>query len=65
MSDVTYINIKGTSASKQAITFSCSEKFNCTGINTNEVGILGDGDFAYCKNAQGNFVATTPFINCN
>nr|GEU38910.1 probable polygalacturonase At3g15720 [Tanacetum cinerariifolium] len=65
VSDVTYININGTSASKQAITFSCSEKFNCTGINTNEVGIFGEDNFAYCKNAQGNFVATTPYVNCN
>ncbi|XP_042751987.1 probable polygalacturonase At3g15720 [Lactuca sativa] len=64
VSDVTYTNIHGFSATKQAITFNCSGKFKCTGIRTNNVRITGDGDFAYCENAEGRFVATTPSVSC-
>ncbi|KAI3792056.1 hypothetical protein L2E82_05925 [Cichorium intybus] len=65
VSDVTYTNIHGSSATKQAITFSCSEKFKCAGILTTNVGITGNGNFAYCKNVQGRFIATTPRVTCN
>ncbi|GJR17110.1 probable polygalacturonase [Tanacetum coccineum] len=65
VSDVTYTNIYGSSASKQAITFNCSGKYNCTGINTYNVGITGQDDFSYCKNAQGQFVSTTPNVICS
>nr|GEW70054.1 probable polygalacturonase At3g15720 [Tanacetum cinerariifolium] len=63
--DVTYTNIYGSSASKQAITFNCSRKYNCTGINTYNVGITGQDDFSYCKNAQGQFVSTSPNVICS
>ncbi|KAI3706825.1 hypothetical protein L6452_24817 [Arctium lappa] len=65
VSDVTYTNIHGSSASKQAITFNCSEKVKCTGIQTNGVHITGQDVVAYCVNAQGNFIKTTPHITCN
>ncbi|KAL8245088.1 hypothetical protein R6Q59_011346 [Mikania micrantha] len=65
VSDVVYMNIHGSSASKQAITFNCSGKFNCTGIITNQVRIMGHDDFSYCKNTKGKFVSTTPFVRCN
>ncbi|XP_071727464.1 probable polygalacturonase At3g15720 [Rutidosis leptorrhynchoides] len=60
VSDVTYNNIYGSSASTQAITFSCSAKYKCTGLRTTQVGITGQDDFAFCQNAQGRFVSTTP-----
>ncbi|KAI3706827.1 hypothetical protein L6452_24819 [Arctium lappa] len=65
VSDVTYININGTSATTQAITFDCSEKVMCTGIQTNGVHITGEDVVANCNNAQGNFIKTTPQITCN
>ncbi|CAH1451927.1 unnamed protein product [Lactuca virosa] len=65
VSDVTYMNIYGSSATQQAITFDCSGMFKCTGIVTNQVEITGDDAFAYCRNAEGNFVATTPNIICD
>ncbi|KAI3687725.1 hypothetical protein L1987_81427 [Smallanthus sonchifolius] len=65
VSDVLYMNIHGTSASKQAITFNCSGKFNCTGIQTYQVGITGADDFSYCKNAQGKFLYTNPTVTCS
>ncbi|KAL7596854.1 hypothetical protein Lser_V15G28201 [Lactuca serriola] len=64
VSDVTYTNIYGSSATKQAITFNCSGKYNCTEIVTNEVGITGLNEISYCQNTQGKFIDTTPPINC-
>ncbi|KVH90297.1 Glycoside hydrolase, family 28, partial [Cynara cardunculus var. scolymus] len=62
VSDVRYENIYGSSATTQAITFSCSGKYKCTGIQTNGVRITGHNDFAFCKNAQGRFIDTTPHL---
>ncbi|KAL7597103.1 hypothetical protein Lser_V15G28205 [Lactuca serriola] len=64
VSDVTYINVHGTSTNKQAITFNCSGRFKCTKITTNEVRISGENVFAYCNNAKGKFLATDPMVNC-
>lgn len=65
MGDVTYNNIYGSSASKEAIILNCSEKFNCTGINTNNVEITGYDVVAICSNVKGKFIDTTPEITCN
>ncbi|XP_071727456.1 probable polygalacturonase At3g15720 [Rutidosis leptorrhynchoides] len=65
VSDVTYNGIYGSSASKQAITLSCSENVNCNGIVTNRVGITGEDVYASCQNAHGNFIETSPEITCN
>uniref|UniRef100_A0A251SSD1 Putative glycoside hydrolase, family 28, Pectin lyase fold/virulence factor n=2 Tax=Helianthus annuus TaxID=4232 RepID=A0A251SSD1_HELAN len=65
VSDVTYRNIHGSSASKQAIAFNCVGRFNCTGIITNEVEITGEDVSAYCHNVEGDFIQTTPQITCN
>ncbi|KAM0009371.1 putative endo-polygalacturonase [Helianthus debilis subsp. tardiflorus] len=65
VSDVTYRNIHGSSASKIAITFDCDEEVKCTGIVTNEVGITGDNVYSECKNVDGEFTDTTPQITCN
>ncbi|KAM0009382.1 putative endo-polygalacturonase [Helianthus debilis subsp. tardiflorus] len=65
VSDVTYRNIHGSSASKIAINFDCDEEVKCTGIVTNEVGITGDDVYADCKNVDGKFSDTTPQITCS
>ncbi|KAJ9555168.1 hypothetical protein OSB04_009782, partial [Centaurea solstitialis] len=65
VSNVKYDNIHGSSASAQAITFRCSGKFKCTGIQTNGVGITGNNVFSVCKNVEGNFVDTNPPIKCS
>uniref|UniRef100_A0A251SRU4 Putative glycoside hydrolase, family 28, Pectin lyase fold/virulence factor n=1 Tax=Helianthus annuus TaxID=4232 RepID=A0A251SRU4_HELAN len=71
VSDVTYTNIYGSSASKFGIVFNCSEIYKCTNIVVNNVHITGDADLdtggedlAYCKNVQGEFVDTTPSVSC-
>ncbi|KAJ0671224.1 putative endo-polygalacturonase [Helianthus annuus] len=65
VSDVTYRNIHGSSASKIAINFDCDEEVKCTGIVTDEVGITGDDVYADCKNVDGKFSDTTPQITCS
>ncbi|MFS8005436.1 putative endo-polygalacturonase [Helianthus anomalus] len=65
VSDVTYRNIHGSSASKIAINFDCDEEVKCTRIVTNEVGITGDDVYADCKNVDGKFSDTTPQITCS
>ncbi|KAI3822419.1 hypothetical protein L1987_10009 [Smallanthus sonchifolius] len=65
VSDVTYTNIHGSSETKQAIIFNCSEKYKCTNIMTNNVHITGGDDLAYCRNAQGEFIDTTPTVSCD
>ncbi|XP_076952991.1 putative polygalacturonase At3g15720 [Bidens hawaiensis] len=63
VSDVTYMNIYGSSATNPAISFNCSEIHKCENIVTENVHITG-GD-AYCINAQGTFGDTTPSISCD
>ncbi|KAK1429615.1 hypothetical protein QVD17_11829 [Tagetes erecta] len=65
VSDVRYQNIHGSSASKQAITINCAARWNCTEIVMNDVGITGEGVFAHCENASGDFGDTTPEVNCS
>lgn len=51
--DVEYRNIKGTSASKEAIKFDCSKSTPCRGILLQNINIhrQGDGDSkALCSN---------------
>ncbi|GJZ39641.1 probable polygalacturonase [Tanacetum coccineum] len=64
VSDVTYMNIYGTSASHRAITFNCSETLKCTNIVTKNVQITG-GEVAYCKNVVGEFADTNPSVSCD
>ncbi|KAL8216851.1 hypothetical protein R6Q57_023688 [Mikania cordata] len=65
VSDVTYANIYGSTATNKAIIFKCSEVYKCTNIVTNNVHITGGDSLAYCKNAQGEFVDTAPSVNCD
>ncbi|KAF5773372.1 putative endo-polygalacturonase [Helianthus annuus] len=64
VSDVTYRDIHGSSASTQAIIFNCVGEFNCTGIVTDDVEVTGEGVFASCQNVHGDFTQTTPQITC-
>ncbi|GJU64570.1 probable polygalacturonase [Tanacetum coccineum] len=65
VSGITYKNIYGTSASKKAINFDCSEDYKCHGIVTKKVDITGEDVTAYCKNVYGKFYDTHPSINCH
>ncbi|KAI3522724.1 hypothetical protein L1887_00739 [Cichorium endivia] len=65
VSNVRYMNIHGSSATKKAINFNCSGRFKCTGIVTNNVKITGDSDFAFCNNTVGNFIDTIPIVTCD
>ncbi|XP_076924645.1 putative polygalacturonase At3g15720 [Bidens hawaiensis] len=65
VSDVTYLNIYGSSMSREAIKFDCCGKFNCTEIYTNHVGITGQDVISNCTNAQGEFVDTNPVVTCS
>ncbi|KAK9079490.1 hypothetical protein SSX86_001162 [Deinandra increscens subsp. villosa] len=62
VSDITYRNIHGSSAAKKAIIFNCIGKYKCNRIETDDVGITGDNVYAYCFNARGNFMNTSPEI---
>ncbi|KAM3733961.1 hypothetical protein ACB098_11G177200 [Castanea mollissima] len=46
ISNVSYKNIKGTSASEEAITFNCSKSFPCQGVLLQDVNLVrqGNGD---------------------
>lgn len=44
MKNVIYQNIKGTSATNDAITFNCSKIFPCQGILLENVKLLGEND---------------------
>ncbi|XP_076952990.1 putative polygalacturonase At3g15720 [Bidens hawaiensis] len=65
VSDVTYKNIYGSSSSKRAINFDCSDIYKCTNIRTENVHITGGDGLANCRNTQGEFVDTIPSISCN
>ncbi|XP_076951528.1 putative polygalacturonase At3g15720 [Bidens hawaiensis] len=63
--DVKYLNIHGSSATKQAITFDCSKRYKCYDIYANQVGITGPDVYSYCNNAKGEFVSTNPTVRCS
>ncbi|KAL4592312.1 hypothetical protein LXL04_005302 [Taraxacum kok-saghyz] len=64
VSNVMYTNVHGSSSTKQAITFKCSAKYNCTEIVTNDVLITGHDEVSICENVHGKFSDTTPPIVC-
>ena len=55
ISDVTYQDIHGTSASKIAVNFDCSKKYPCSGISLQDVKLTyGDQQSqSSCVNADG------------
>ncbi|KAI4300778.1 hypothetical protein L6164_034114 [Bauhinia variegata] len=57
--NVTYRNIKGTSAHDVAVKFDCSKHFPCQGIVLQEIGLQrqgGEAAEAYCKNVQFSYI---------
>ena len=55
LSDVTYQNIRGTSATQAAITFDCSRTVPCKGISVQNVNLESEGGgvaTASCQNVE-------------
>ncbi|VAH10031.1 unnamed protein product [Triticum turgidum subsp. durum] len=53
---IDYVNIAGTSASKRAVTFSCSDVVPCRQVSLKDVNLKrlsGRGASAYCRSASG------------
>ncbi|XP_069150470.1 exopolygalacturonase-like [Solanum lycopersicum] len=58
ISDVKFINVKGTSASKEAVVFDCSKSVPCQGIELRGLQLTLDGQqstSATCENANMKF----------
>ncbi|XP_047320432.1 probable polygalacturonase At3g15720 [Impatiens glandulifera] len=71
VSDVKYSNIKGTSATDQAIFFDCSDDVPCTDIVLDNIKISldktsgsTDSVSAMCKNVEGTITLTSPNVAC-
>jgi polygalacturonase len=47
--NIHYRNIHGTSASKVAINFICSEAVRCDGIQMQDIYLVGEGRYATCS----------------
>ncbi|WVZ56019.1 hypothetical protein U9M48_006606, partial [Paspalum notatum var. saurae] len=54
--NVRYINIHGTSASKAAINFICSEALPCDGILMRDIYLVGEGRYATCSYTNATVV---------
>ncbi|XP_048236331.1 probable polygalacturonase At3g15720 [Ricinus communis] len=68
ISDVTYSDVRGTSAQKEAIRLDCSE-IGCTNVVMTGIYITPSGTSvhqtdAYCQNVKGTFNNVTPDVNC-
>ncbi|KAF8035859.1 hypothetical protein BT93_C1779 [Corymbia citriodora subsp. variegata] len=67
VSDVRFTGFRGTSASDEAITLSCSS-VGCSDIKLDNIQITsstpGKGVTASCKNAHGSATLTTPPVSC-
>lgn len=67
MSDVTYRDVRGTSADDEAIIFNCSEE-SCKNIVLDQIDITssvpGKNAHAVCKNAEGTATSTVPSVPC-
>ena len=56
ISDVTYQDIHGSSATEVAVEFDCSKKYPCSGITLEDVNLTygGKAAEASCVNAEGS-----------
>lgn len=67
VSEVTYSDVRGSSADEKAITFDCSEE-GCFGIKMEQVSITssvpGKVTTSYCQNAHGTSSSTSPHVGC-
>ncbi|XVF65132.1 hypothetical protein PTKIN_Ptkin09bG0222200 [Pterospermum kingtungense] len=68
VSDVTYSDIQGTSASACAINLRCDNVVGCSNIVLNNVGIRsavsGQNVYASCNHAQGTANSINPKVSC-
>ncbi|KAF3795918.1 Polygalacturonase [Nymphaea thermarum] len=67
ISDITYNNIKGTSATQAAVTFNCSSSTPCQGIKVSNVQLtyMSKPSMSYCEYAYGSAsTGVVPPINC-
>lgn len=55
ISGVTYKNIRGTSATKEAVTFDCSKSNPCTGIRLQDINLMymNKATTSSCSNIRG------------
>ncbi|KAK8485994.1 hypothetical protein V6N11_069281 [Hibiscus sabdariffa] len=68
VSDVTYSDIQGTSASKQAIDLNCDNVVGCTNIVMKNIHITASADapqiYSFCNNAHGTAFDVSPKVTC-
>ncbi|KAK3138118.1 hypothetical protein QOZ80_5AG0364780 [Eleusine coracana subsp. coracana] len=65
--DINYIDIRGTSASKHAVTFSCSDAAPCHHLKMKNVNLTRVGGHkvkAYCRKAFGKSIGTVVPESC-
>ncbi|XP_050219631.1 probable polygalacturonase At3g15720 [Mercurialis annua] len=67
VSEISYIGVEGTSASRQAITLDCA-KIGCGSIIMDQINITSSNPsqdiHAVCNNANGRSTSTTPLVPC-
>ncbi|CAI9267757.1 unnamed protein product [Lactuca saligna] len=68
ISDISYRLFQGTSSSRTAINFDCSNKVACSGISLDQINITstvtGKNTIARCNNAYGASSSTEPSATC-
>ncbi|KAM7490122.1 hypothetical protein LguiA_033043 [Lonicera macranthoides] len=64
ISDVTYKNVEGSSATNIGIKLDCSSIVGCANIAMDHVDISGYGVVASCNNAKGRASHTSPQVPC-
>jgi len=66
ISNVSYLNITGKSASDVAVKFDCSKKFPCKEIEMQNIDLIYDGEpaKAICNNVQLSSYTVQAAPNC-
>ncbi|KAJ9559260.1 hypothetical protein OSB04_013874 [Centaurea solstitialis] len=68
ISNISYKFFQGTSASRVAINFGCSNQIPCSGISLDQINIVsyvnGENTTAYCNSAYGIVSSTEPNVTC-
>ncbi|KAI3737924.1 hypothetical protein L2E82_27940 [Cichorium intybus] len=68
ISGINYRFFQGTSSSRTAINFDCSNKVACSGISLDQINItstvIGESTIARCNNAYGASSSTEPSATC-
>ncbi|KAK8508450.1 hypothetical protein V6N12_020231 [Hibiscus sabdariffa] len=68
VSDVTYSDIRGTSASDRAINLNCDDTVGCTNIVMKNIAIKASAEapkiYGFCNNAHGTALHVNPKVAC-